>query len=82
MMPIFQLMGYLTDREKRIIELLVKGYRTREISKELEISDTSVSRSIRNIKFKLIEIEEDIHFLERNGLVERDGLNIKKNLTR
>jgi len=43
----------LSDREKQVVQLVVQGYRNREIGQELFISDQTVKNHLRNIFDKL-----------------------------
>ena len=43
----------LTDRERQIMDLVVSGFTTREISKALYISETTVVTHKQNVKEKL-----------------------------
>jgi DNA-binding NarL/FixJ family response regulator len=63
-------MGFLTEREKTIIELLSKGKNVTDIAKELDVSITSVSRSISRIRMKCLEIEDDIRYLTEIGFIQ------------
>ena len=69
-------MAIFTDREKKIIALLKAGDSVSKIAEDLEISISSVSKSISKIKLKTYEIEEDIGFLidEKFAIIEGNKL--------
>ena len=45
--------GVLTKREKEVFDLLVRNYSTKEIAKELQISEKTVRNHISNVMQKL-----------------------------
>lgn len=67
-------MGFLTKRERKIMEMLKNGKSVRKIGNFFKVSDTSISRSISNIRTKALDLEDDIEFLTNIGFLE-----IKKN---
>lgn len=60
-------MGILTSRERQILALLREGSRVSEIAKRFRVSQTSISRSISNIRKKVQDIEEEVRFLCQVG---------------
>lgn len=76
-MPIGIAMGFLTSQEKKILKLLKKGCSTKDIGKELRISPTSVSRSIKNIRIKAMDFEDDIDFMLNIGYLQIKGNKIQ-----
>ena len=62
-------MGFLTERERRILEWLREGVSVKGIGRKLRVSDTSVSRSISNIKVKASNLAEDFEFLKTIGFL-------------
>jgi predicted transcriptional regulator len=67
------MMGFLTNQEKEILTLLKTGCSTKDIGKQLKISPTSVSRSIKNIRIKAVDFEEDIEFMLSIGYLQIKG---------
>ena len=67
-------MGFLTERERQIMQMLKNGKSVREIGRHFKISETSVSRSISNIRTKALDLEDDVKFMVNIGF-----LNIKNN---
>ena len=69
-------MGFLTERERKILVYLSEGKSVTEISKELGITLSSTSRSISKIRSKCLELEDDVNFLKEIGFLEigKDGL--------
>ncbi len=63
-------MGFLTEREHKIMIMLKDGTPVRIIATKLKVSDTSISRSITNIRVKAKEIEEDMQFFMDVGFVK------------
>ena len=43
----------LTERQAEIVMLIVQGYSQQEIAKKLNVSDTNVSKVLRNVYGKL-----------------------------
>ena len=67
-------MGSLTEREKRILRKLKEGKSVSEIAKNFEVSLASISRSISRIRFKCMEVEDDVRVLREVGFLEiKDG---------
>ncbi len=67
-------MGFLTERERKILLMLKEKKSVRDIAKKLNVSDSSLSRSISNIRIKAMEIEDDIEFFQEIGFVKiKDG---------
>ena len=60
------LRGLLTDREKDVMRLFVKGYKQSEVAKELQITIDTVKRHIKNVYAKL-----NIH--SKSELIEKLG---------
>ena len=56
-------MGFITEREREILKMLRAGGRVKDIGKHFKVSDASVSKSISNVKNKIIDLEDDIEFL-------------------
>lgn len=56
-------MGFITERERQIIQMLKEGKSVREIGKHFGVSDASISKSISNIRSKTLDLEDDIEFL-------------------
>ncbi|MCS7180011.1 MAG: LuxR C-terminal-related transcriptional regulator, partial [bacterium] len=50
----------LNEREKKVLNLLIEGYTTREIGKILGVSHVMVIKIIKKIKNKLIETKIEI----------------------
>lgn len=67
-------MGFLTEREREIMQMLKQGKTVNEIGKHFSVSNTSISRSISNIRTKVIDLEDDIKFLINIGFfkIEND----------
>ena len=63
-------MGFITERERTILQYLREGSTVKEIARRLRVSDTSVSRSISNIKTKTGQLAEDVEFLSTLGLLQ------------
>ena len=63
-------MGILTERERDIMQMLKEGKAVNKIGKHFKVSDTSISRSISNIRTKILDIEDDINFLVDIGFLE------------
>lgn len=63
-------MGFLTERERQIMEMLKQCKTVREIGKYFKVSDASISNSISNIKMKVKNLEEDIEFLKEIEFLE------------
>lgn len=61
----------LTDREKEVMRLFVKGYKQSEIAKELQITTDTVKRHIKNVYGKL-EIHSKVELIEKIGQVIKD----------
>jgi hypothetical protein len=76
-------MGVLTSRERQILTLLREGSRVSDIARRFRVSQTSISRSLGNIRLKVKGLESDLQFLvdvgylglKNGGLVNytRDG---------
>lgn len=67
-------MGFLTRRERQILRLLRKGKKVMEVAEELGVDTSSISRSIKNVRHKCMEIEDDVDFLQDVGFLNiRDG---------
>ena len=67
-------MGFITGRERQILKLLRRGRKVMEVSEELGVKMSSVSRSITNTRHKCMEIEDDVNFLQEVGFLNiRDG---------
>ena len=64
------IMGILTERERDIMQMLKDGKAVNEIGKHFKVSDTSISRSISNIRTKILDIEDDVDFLVDIGFLE------------
>ena len=62
-------MGFLTERERNILRWLREGLAVNEIGRRLGVSDTSVSRSISNIRVKAGSLAEDVEFLAEIGFL-------------
>ena len=62
-------MGFLTERERQIMRLLKQGRSVSKIGEHFGVSDTSVSRSISNIRTKALDLEDDIDFMVEVGFV-------------
>ena len=62
-------MGFLTERERQIMRLLKQGWSVSKIGEHFGVSDTSVSRSISNIRTKALDLEDDIDFMVNVGFV-------------
>ncbi len=60
-------MGILTERERQVIRMLKDGVSVGEIGKKFNVSETSVSRSITNVKRKILDMEDDFSFLVEVG---------------
>ena len=58
----------LTEREKEVMRLFVKGYKQSEVAKELQITTDTVKRHIKNVYAKL-EIHSKAELIERLGNV-------------
>lgn len=56
----------LTDREKDVMRLFVKGYKQSEVSKELQITIDTVKRHIKNVYAKL-NIHSKAELIEKLG---------------
>jgi len=69
-------MGIFTDREKQILQHLHEGEKTSEIASILKMSQTSVSRALKNIRIKAIDIEKDIEFMLEIGYIQIKGNKI------
>lgn len=67
-------MAIMTERERQIIRMLRDRVSVGEIGKNYNVSETSISRSISNVKRKILDIEEDISFL-----IEMGFFSIKNN---
>ena len=63
-------MGFLTEREREIMQMLKDGKNVREIGKHFRVSDASISRSISNIRNKAIQIEDDMEFMLNIGFLK------------
>lgn len=70
-------MGFLTEREKEIIRLLKEGKTVRDIGKKFGVSDSSISKSITNIRTKGMYLKEDVEFLIAIGLVSIEEGELK-----
>lgn len=66
-------MGFLTEREREIMRLLREGKSVSQIGEHFGVSDTSVSRSISNIRTKALHLEDDINFMVEIGFVKIKG---------
>jgi len=66
-------MGFLTSQEKKILSLLKDGLSTQGIGKRIGVSSTSVSRSIKNIRIKALDFEEDLEFMLSIGYLQIKG---------
>ena len=66
--------GILTEREKKVFELLIFGLDTKEIGEELGISDKTVRNHISNViqklGFKISHI-----FTSLNNVIPKLGVN-------
>jgi len=71
--PLGMTMGFLTYQEKKILSLLKEGLSTKDIGKRLKVSPTSVSRSIKNIRIKAVDFEDDIEFMLNIGYLQIKG---------
>lgn len=60
-------MGILTERERQVIRTLKDGVSVGDIGKKFKVSETSVSRSITNVKRKILDMEDDFSFLVEVG---------------
>lgn len=69
-------MGILTEREKQIMRMLGEGVSVGEIGKKFQVSETSISRSITNIKRKIQDMEDDFSFLVDIGFFKIQGSEI------
>lgn len=58
----------LTEREREVMSLFIKGYKQSEIAKELQISIDTVKRHIKNVYAKL-DIHSKVELIERLGKV-------------
>ncbi len=56
-------MGFITEREREILKMLRTGKRVKDIGKHFKVSDASISKSISNVKNKIIDLEDDVEFL-------------------
>ncbi|MDY6958821.1 MAG: helix-turn-helix transcriptional regulator [Halobacteriota archaeon] len=63
-------MGFLTERERDIMQMLKDGKTVNDIGKHLGVSNTSISRSVSNIRTKVIDLEDDIKFLINVGFLK------------
>lgn len=63
-------MGFLTERERQIMRFLKQGKSVSQIGEHFGVSDTSVSRSISNIRTKALDLEDDIDFMVEVGFVK------------
>ncbi|MDX9882901.1 MAG: response regulator transcription factor [Prolixibacteraceae bacterium] len=65
---------HLTDREIEIIELLAKGFQTKEIASQLSVHPTTIESHKENIKQKLGKntVIEIVVFAYKNGLLKED----------
>jgi DNA-binding CsgD family transcriptional regulator len=63
-------MGIFTDREKEIMKLLSEGKRTSVIAKDLDTNQTTISRALKNIRIKAIDIERDVEFMMEIGYIQ------------
>jgi len=63
-------MGFLTERERQIMQMLKNGKSVREIGRHFKISETSVSRSISNIRTKALDLEDDVKFMVNIGFLK------------
>ena len=66
-------MGFLTERERDILRWLREGLAVKEIGRRLGVSDTSVSRSISNIRVKAGDLADDVEFLAGIGFLRVKG---------
>lgn len=66
-------MGFLTERERDILRWLREGLAVKDIGSRLGVSDTSVSRSISNIRVKAGDLAEDVEFLAGIGYLRVKG---------
>ena len=55
-------MGFLTERERKVLLLIKDGKAIKDIAKELKVAYPCVSRSVSNIRIKAMDIEDDINF--------------------
>ncbi len=69
-------MTILTEREKQIIRMLKDGISVGEIGKRFKVSETSISRSITNIRRKIEDMEADFAFLLDIGFFSIQGNEI------
>ena len=60
-------MAILTERERQIIRLLKDGVSVGDIGKKFGVSETSISRSISNVRRKILDMEDDMAFLIKTG---------------
>lgn len=70
-------MGYLTQREKEILGFLKEGKKVMEIASHFGVETSSISRSISNVRHKVMEIEDDLVFLREVGFLEVEGDEIR-----
>lgn len=63
-------MGFLTERERQIMQMLKEGKTIGEIGKHYRVSDASISRSISNIRTKALDIEDDVEFMIDIGFLK------------
>lgn len=64
-----RLNSHLDDREKSIVKLRLKGLSQEEIGKTINISQVQVSRKLKQIRTKLIEIENK-GFIDKTKTIE------------
>lgn len=65
-------MSYLTDREKAILTALKAGKSLTAIAKEQKTTRPSISDSVARIRFKLLELTDDVELLLRLGVLRAD----------
>lgn len=70
-------MGYLTRRERQILGFLKEGKKVMEIASHFGVENSSISRSISNVRHKVMEIEDDLVFLREVGFLEVEGDDIR-----
>ena len=69
-------MGVLTEREKQIMRMLAEEVSVGDIGKKFKVSETSISRSITNIRRKIQDMEGDLEFLIGIGFFNIQGNEI------
>ena len=70
-------MGKLTERERQIMQMLKDGKSVKDIGKHFKVSETSISRSISNIRMKVLDWEDDFKFLVNVGFLKIEKNELK-----